>query len=106
MEHNFTLDELNAKRLEIEAQIEAVRLDQKDKAIAQIKDIITANAITSADLAFLVAPVAEKKPRKVRPDLLPKYKGPSGELWAGRGRKPNWLIAALNGGSTLEQFSV
>ena len=106
MEHNFTLEELNAKRLEIEAQIEAVRLSQKVKAIEQIKDIVVANAITRADLAFIVDPVADKKPRKVRPDLLPKYKGPNGELWSGRGRKPNWLIAALNGGATVEQFAV
>ena len=106
MEHNFTLDELNAKRLEIEAQIEAVRLEQKCKAIAQIKDMVVANAITRADLAFIVDPVAMMKKRKVRHDLLPAYKGPNGELWSGRGRKPLWLVAALANGATLEQFAV
>ena len=25
----------------------------------------------------------------------PKYRGPSGETWAGRGAKPRWLVAAL-----------
>lgn len=106
MEHNFTIEELNAKLLEIEAQIEAVRLSQKVKAIEQIKDIVVANGITRANLALIVYPVAYKKPRKVRPDLLPKYKGPNGELWSGRGRKPNWLTAAIDGGATLEQFAV
>ena len=70
MEHNFTLDELNAKRLEIEAQIEAVRLEQKNKAIAQIKDIITANNIKAADFGSVLADlgvvwteVKDKKPK-------------------------------------------
>ena len=106
MEHNFTLEELNAKWLEIEAQIEAVRLSQKVKAIEQIKAIVVANAITRADLAFIVDPVSDKKPRKVRPEVLPKYRGPNGELWNGLGRKPNWLTAAIDGGATLEQFAV
>ena len=113
MEHNFTLDELNAKRLEIEAQIEAVRLEQKDKAIAQIKDIITANNIKAADFGSVLADlgvvwteVKDKKPRKVRIELQPKYRGPNGELWSGRGRKPNWLMTQLASGATLEQFAV
>ena len=102
----LTVEQLEEQKRNIEEQIAAVRETQKQQAIAQIKDIVAANAITSADLAFLVAPVAEKKPRKVRPDLLPKYKGPNGELWSGRGRKPNWLTAAIDGGETLEQFAV
>jgi DNA-binding protein H-NS len=27
----------------------------------------------------------------------PKYRGPSGETWAGRGAKPRWLVAAIKG---------
>src|SRR5262245_23524563 len=29
----------------------------------------------------------------------PKYRGPSGETWAGRGAKPKWLVAAIKGGT-------
>src|SRR5262245_66341565 len=25
----------------------------------------------------------------------PKYRGPSGETWAGRGARPRWLVAAI-----------
>jgi|SRR5262249_48174918 len=25
----------------------------------------------------------------------PKYRGPSGETWSGRGAKPRWLVAAI-----------
>jgi DNA-binding protein H-NS len=36
----------------------------------------------------------------------PKYRGPSGETWAGRGAKPRWLVAELKGGKKLEDFLI
>jgi len=36
----------------------------------------------------------------------PKYRGPSGETWAGRGAKPNWLVAAIKGGKKLDDFLI
>src|SRR5262249_21910804 len=36
----------------------------------------------------------------------PKYRGPSGETWAGRGAKPRWLAAAIKGGKKLEDFLI
>ena len=36
----------------------------------------------------------------------PRYRGPSGETWAGRGAKPRWLVAAIKGGKKLEDFLI
>jgi DNA-binding protein H-NS len=36
----------------------------------------------------------------------PKYRGPSGETWAGRGAKPRWLAAAIKGGKKLDDFLI
>ena len=36
----------------------------------------------------------------------PKYRGPSGETWAGRGAKPRWLVAAIKGGKKLDNFLI
>jgi len=38
--------------------------------------------------------------------VLPKYRGPSGETWAGRGARPRWLVAAIKGGKKLEDFLI
>jgi DNA-binding protein H-NS len=38
--------------------------------------------------------------------VAPKYRGPSGETWAGRGAKPRWLVAAIKGGRKLENFLI
>jgi len=36
----------------------------------------------------------------------PKYSGPSGETWAGRGAKPRWLVAVIKGGKKLDDFLI
>src|SRR5262245_36356509 len=36
----------------------------------------------------------------------PKYRGPSGETWAGRGVRPRWLVAAIKGGRKLDDFLI
>jgi DNA-binding protein H-NS len=36
----------------------------------------------------------------------PKYRGPSGETWAGRGARPRWLVAAIKRGKKLDDFLI
>lgn len=36
----------------------------------------------------------------------PKFRGPGGETWAGRGARPRWLAALLKQGHKLEEFSI
>ena len=36
----------------------------------------------------------------------PKYRGPAGETWAGRGAKPRWLVAAIKGGKKIDDFLI
>ncbi|MFM2445594.1 MAG: histone family, partial [Pseudomonadota bacterium] len=38
--------------------------------------------------------------------VKPKFRGPGGETWAGRGRKPKWLEKALAAGRSLEEFRI
>src|SRR5262249_19459840 len=38
--------------------------------------------------------------------IAPKYRGPSGETWAGRGARPRWLAAAIKEGKKLENFLI
>jgi DNA-binding protein H-NS len=36
----------------------------------------------------------------------PKYRGPSGETWAGRGAMPRWLSALIKEGHSVEEFLI
>jgi DNA-binding protein H-NS len=38
--------------------------------------------------------------------VAPKYRGPDGETWAGRGAMPRWMAAALKEGKTREDFLI
>jgi DNA-binding protein H-NS len=38
--------------------------------------------------------------------VKPKYRGPKGETWAGRGMRPVWLAALIKQGHKLEKYAV
>ncbi len=38
--------------------------------------------------------------------VAPKYRGPGGETWSGRGLKPRWLTMALREGGKIEDFLI
>lgn len=38
--------------------------------------------------------------------VAPKYRGPKGETWAGRGLRPRWLSALIRQGHKLEKYAV
>src|SRR5262249_20391376 len=76
--------------LEHRAELEK-RLERMDRAIAVVGG---ARIVRGGGSAL--------KGRKVPP----KYRGPSGETWAGRGARPRWLVAAIPRGKRLDEFLV
>ena len=38
--------------------------------------------------------------------VAPKFRGPNGETWSGRGLMPRWLSALVATGKTKEQFAI
>jgi DNA-binding protein H-NS len=36
----------------------------------------------------------------------PKYRGPAGDTWAGRGARPRWLVAAVKSGKKIDDFLI
>jgi DNA-binding protein H-NS len=46
--------------------------------------------------------------RRPYPRVLPKYRNPAepSESWAGRGKKPRWLLAQLRSGHKMEEFEI
>jgi DNA-binding protein H-NS len=52
---------------------------------------------------------AAKAPRaakKATAAVAPKYRGPNGETWTGRGLTPKWLSALIAQGQTKESFAI
>ena len=46
------------------------------------------------------------KPKGAVKKVAPKYRDSGGNTWAGRGRQPRWLVAALKEGASLESLAV
>ena len=48
-----------------------------------------------------------RRPRPY-PKVLPKYRNPNDphETWAGRGKRPRWLVAELRSGKKLDDFRI
>jgi hypothetical protein len=38
--------------------------------------------------------------------VTPKYRGPGGETWAGRGATPRWLSGLIKEGHSVEEFLI
>jgi DNA-binding protein H-NS len=51
---------------------------------------------------------ASNRPRRKYPRVLPKYRNPlsPSETWSGRGKRPRWLIRALNSGHKIDDFKI
>ena len=52
--------------------------------------------------------VTDRAPRRKYPKVLPKYCNPlaPSETWSGRGKRPRWLVAALETGHRLDEFRI
>ena len=50
----------------------------------------------------------DRAPRRKYPKVLPKYCNPlaPSETWSGRGKRPRWLVAALETGHGLDEFKI
>jgi DNA-binding protein H-NS len=53
-----------------------------------------------------VSPKADKGPKKASVAVAPKYRGPNGETWSGRGLTPKWMSALIAQGQSKESFAI
>lgn len=94
--------ELKAKAEKLLQEAEELRQKEMAEVINEIKQKMAEYGITTADLG------ASKKGgvKKSAGSAPVKYRGPNGEEWSGRGRSPQWLANAIEGGKKKEDFAV
>jgi DNA-binding protein H-NS len=88
-----------AQLLELRKQIDATLLQRRGDLEKQLRELGTlTDGVRDGRRG-----VSALKGRKV----AAKYRGPSGETWAGRGQKPGWLVAAMKEqGKKLDDFLI
>lgn len=104
-----TYRELKEQAEKLLAEAERMREQEIAEAIADIKEKIRLYGLTAEDLGLARSsgPVTRGgRPKSATPAAV-KYRGPNGETWSGgRGRKPQWVVEALQQGRNLEDFAV
>ena len=102
-----TVAELMAQKAEIEKKIADAQREERASAIAQVRSLMAQYGLTVADLASRSASAPRAATGKAVSKVAAKYRDAvTGNTWSGRGLKPNWLKAALDGGKTLDDFAV
>ncbi|MCA0176283.1 MAG: H-NS histone family protein [Proteobacteria bacterium] len=102
------IQELLARRADLDRQIMEAQRAAKSDAIAKVKALMTEGGLTVADLQFKSEGGSGRRAsaaagRKV----AAKYRNnATGDTWTGRGLKPKWLQAQLAAGKTLADFAV
>jgi DNA-binding protein H-NS len=105
-----------ATYLELKQQAEALlqkaeeaRQQELADAIEAIKQQMTSLGLTLQDLRVAGVEPGKAPVRLNEVPAGPKYRGPSGQLWAGgRGRKPDWALKIISeqGEAALDQFRI
>jgi DNA-binding protein H-NS len=95
----MSLDELWSLHEELCAILSSRILDQKRQLEERIS--LLSHRTTSFE------PLGNRKMRRKYPKVSPQYRNPeTSETWAGRGRQPRWLTAAMKAGRRIEDFRI
>lgn len=124
-------EEIQNKIAELQKQADELYAKERKTALQECKEKIKAYDLTASELGLTGAVGRGRKPsskntagksataknkstatgkkasRKTRKPVKkadPKFMGPNGETWAGRGKQPNWLSELLNNGAALDDF--
>ena len=94
-------------------EAEVLRKKEIEGVVSRIKEAIAAYGLTARDLGLSGAAAAGKSAarkgagkRRARPGAKVKYRDDTGNVWGGRGPRPQWLRNALASGRKLEDFAV
>ena len=99
------LNDLLAKKAELEQQIISIQREERASAIAQVKALMAQHGLSLADLGNRTTTAAPKG--RSGGKVPAKYRDPStGQTWSGRGLHPKWLKQAMAGGAKITDFLV
>ena len=96
----LSLDELKA--LQNEVAVAIFNFEKKSGNLSWVKALAHAKGFSLKELLDNSNGKSTKKP------VAPKYADPANpeNTWTGRGRKPKWLVTALESGRTAEDFAL
>ena len=89
-------NDYKAERSNLEKKIAEAQKTHQVEAIAKIKSLMEEHGLTPESLQFSKRQNKSKSSKSVPP----KYRGPEGQTWTGRGRQPKWI------GNDREKYAI
>jgi DNA-binding protein H-NS len=90
----------NAALCKLRDEIAAL-LNSRAKDLRRELDQLTGGAVANGGEGIGGESVSAKRKK-----IAPKYRGPDGDTWTGRGMKPRWLTSAMKEGKKPEDFLI
>lgn len=90
-------------------EADKLKRKERDGVIARMKDAITIYDITAADLGLSRSKGkagGAHKSGKSKSARAARFRDDAGNIWVGRGPRPQWLRDALAAGKSLADFAV
>ena len=83
-----------------------LELNRRDKSLK--KDLREKMHKLAEEAGYSLDEILDKSKAKPTKKAAPKYQNPDDDsmTWSGRGRKPLWIIAALEAGLTLDDLAI
>jgi DNA-binding protein H-NS len=100
----FSSQELRLLARNVEQELRRRQVEDRKTALRQIKELAASQGFTLDGILG----TAMTKRRGAAAPAEAKYRNPDNpeQTWAGRGRKPAWLVELLSQGKTLEESRV
>jgi DNA-binding protein H-NS len=97
---------------QVASNLAAISVDKLLELRSQIdRHLVQRRAALETELSRLGATASARGGRNRRAStkgtkVPPKYRGPHGELWSGRGVHPRWLAVLLKQGHAIEEYAI
>jgi DNA-binding protein H-NS len=109
MRNTSPLKVIERKIKELQAQAQEIRRNERE-GIEQLRAVIGKYKLGLAHLKKAMEGRGTQRGMRTRAKskTAPKYRSPDNAavVWSGRGRRPAWLVAALNDGRTIDEFRI
>ena len=96
----FSIEDMEALAKDIEAEIIGRREAERERVLAQMRELAATIGTTPEELFRRTGKVVEKV-------VAVKYRHPDDPslTWTGRGKRPLWVVEALAAGKTLDDLA-
>ncbi len=104
---HYSFEELLEIMKDLDAEVESRKAKEIADLRLKLEDSAKALGVTVEELVGVSGTGRRKRETKhPRGPQPPKYRGPGGEEWSGRGPSPRWMKPLLAKGKTKEDFLI